>query len=45
MKNQGKVTPSKEHSKCPVIGLKGMKVHEFPEKELEIIIIKMLRKL
>lgn len=44
-KNQGNVTLPKEQSTFPVTDLKGMEIQELPNKELKIIILKMLREL
>lgn len=45
MKNQGNMTPSKEHSKFPVNDPKEMEIQELPDKESKIVVIKMLTKL
>ena len=42
-KNQKNMTPPKEHSKYPVIDPKEMMIHELPDKECKIIVLKVLR--
>ena len=44
-KNKGNMTPQKEHSKLLVPDPKEMEIQELPDKELKIIILKMLREL
>ena len=44
-KNQGNVTPPKEHSKPPVTGPKEMEIKELSIKEFKIIVLKMFREL
>lgn len=45
MKNQGNRTPSKEHSKLPVTDKKAMEIHELPDREFKIIVLKTLREM
>lgn len=39
------MTPAKEHSKFPVCDAKEMEIQKLPNKEFEIIVLKMLREL
>lgn len=45
MRNQENMTLPKEHNKLQVTDFKEMEIHEFPDKELEIIILKVLREI
>ena len=45
VKNQRNRTPSKKPKKLPVADPKEMEIHEFPDKEFKIIVLKMLREL
>ena len=43
-KNQGNMTSPKEHIQPPITGPQNMKTQELPDKELKIIVLKMLKK-
>ena len=45
MKNQGNMTPPKEHNNFPVTDSKGMEICNFPDKELKIVVLKKLSEL
>lgn len=45
MRNQGSITPPKEHSKLPIVDPKEMEIHILPDKEFQTIVIEMLREL
>lgn len=45
MRNQENMTLPNEHNKLQVTDFKEMEIHEFPDKELEIIILKVLREI
>ena len=45
MENQGSMTPPKEHSEIPVTYFKEIQIHELPDKEFKITVIKLLREL
>lgn len=40
MTNQGNITPPKEHGKLSVISAKETEIHELPDKEFKIIVLK-----
>ena len=45
MKHQRNTLPPKKHSKPPVTDTEEMEIHELPDKECKIILLKMLREL
>lgn len=45
MRNQGSITPPKEHSKLPIVDPKEMEIHILPDREFQTIVIEMLREL
>ena len=44
-KSQGNMPPPKKHIKLPVTDPKEIDIHELPDKEFKIIILKLFREL